>query len=171
MLISLCITYAFIIDSPDHAVSKYIHYSCACVMIIGFPAIYFLMNPGHLITAINDLPFWKEQSDTFFNSTTNKPATCQLCQPNPNYESLNPNPKCAPIFTYIITCYELNYLCVKVTSMSCYTALSYLINMHFPKLKKTVFATHSLLSSLLKPQRWLLFHEWLKRIKTVHCPN
>ena len=57
ILISLCIIYVFIFDSPDHAVSKYIPYSCICVMIIGFPAIYFLMNPGHLITAINDLPF------------------------------------------------------------------------------------------------------------------
>ena len=57
MLISFCITHALIFDSPDHAVSKYIPYSCVCVMIIGFPAIYFLRNPGHLITAINDLPF------------------------------------------------------------------------------------------------------------------
>ena len=57
ILISLCIIYVFIFDSPDHAVSKYIPYSCICVMIIGSPTIYFLMNPGHLITAINDLPF------------------------------------------------------------------------------------------------------------------
>ena len=44
----------FIFDRLSYQIYSYI---CACVVIVGFPTIYFVKNPGHLITAINDLPF------------------------------------------------------------------------------------------------------------------